>query len=230
MQHRIGMVDAIRGIAILMMVAYHIIFDLHYLDIADIDLHWLPILLFQRATGSLFIMIAGVSMVLSESRNKEGYWRHLRRAVILGAVAACITIATWIYPHERYITFGIIHFLAASTLIAPLFFRFGRLNVALALIAITAGLVLNGIYTDSHLLFPLGLINPDYTALDYYPLLPWFGVVLLGIYAGQRLFLEKKMDAQVPAWLTFLGRNSLSIYLIHQPVLIGIMLAAKTLL
>ena len=227
---RIAIVDAIRGLAILMMVAYHILFDLDYLGIADIDLHWLPILLFQRTTGSLFILVAGISMVLSESRNREGYPRHFRRAVILGAVAACITLVTWIYPHERYITFGIIHFLAVSALIAPLFFRLGRYNIALALIAIAAGLVLNGMDTEAQWLFPLGLANPGYTALDYYPLLPWFGVILLGIYAGQKLFLKEIAWGGMPGWLTFMGRNSLAIYLIHQPVLIGIMLAAKTLL
>ncbi|MEW6748283.1 MAG: heparan-alpha-glucosaminide N-acetyltransferase [Candidatus Micrarchaeota archaeon] len=223
---RVALVDGMRGMAILMMVAYHVVFDIDYLGLADIDLQWLPILLFQRATGSLFILVAGISMTLSESRD-NGYTHHAKRAGFLGLVALAITIATWVYPHEGFITFGIMHFLAAATMIAPFFFRFGKLNVALALLAILLGLALNSMRTESHLLFPLGLPYPEYSALDYYPLLPWFGIILLGICAGQALFVDKKLDARIPRWLSFLGRNSLVVYLIHQPVLIGIMIAAK---
>ena len=224
---RIAIVDAIRGVAILMMVLYHILFDLSYFGLADIDLQDTMIMLFQRATGFLFILIAGVSMTLSESKGKSN-WRHLRRAAILGTIAACITLATWIYPHEGYITFGIIHFLAASALIAPLFFKLGKINIALALILIVVGLAMNGMDAETGLLFWLGLAHPDYTALDYYPLLPWFGVILLGIFTGREFVLNRNWG-EMPAWLTFLGRNSLIIYLIHQPILVSIMLILKML-
>lgn len=223
---RIGIVDAIRGVAILMMVLYHILFDLSYFGLADIDLQDTMIMLFQRATGFLFILIAGVSMALSESKGKK--FRHLRRAAILGAIAIGITLATWIYPHEGFITFGIIHFLAISALIAPFFFKLGRVNVALALMLIIVGLAVNSMDTETGLLFWLGLANPEYSALDYYPLLPWFGVILLGVYAGQ-FFLNRNWG-EMPGWLTFLGRNSLAIYLIHQPILVGIILILKMLL
>jgi uncharacterized membrane protein len=233
---RIIEIDALRGVAILMMVIYHFIFDIRFLGFASFDLYSLPLVLFQRSTGSLFILLAGVSIVLSESRNTEGYMHHVKRAVLLGAVALAISLATWIYPHDAFITFGIVHFLALSTFIAPFFFRFGKLNAVLGIAFIAMGLVAGGIETDSGLLFWLGLPNANYTALDYYPMLPWFGIILFGLSIGQTIFKNgepvwKPMPATSPlsGFLSFLGKNSLTIYLIHQPILIGLMLGMKAL-
>jgi len=230
---RITEVDALRGIAIAMMAVYHIIFDIWFLDLAQFDLFSLPLVIFQRSIGILFLLLVGVSLTLSESRNK-GYTHHLRRGLTLGAVALGITLSTWIYPHERFITFGIIHFIALATVLAPFFFRLGRLNVLLGLIIIAAGFIVTEIETGSPFLFWLGITTPEYTALDYYPLLPWFGIVLIGAYAGQTLYpfgisrirMPKSVVADALCWV---GRNSLSIYIVHQPVLIGAMLAYKSL-
>jgi uncharacterized membrane protein len=233
---RLTEVDALRGVAITMMVAYHIIFDINYFGIAPVDLYSLPLVLFQRVTGSLFLLLVGVSLTLSESRNKEGYMRHLRRGLWFGAVALCITAATWVFPHEGFITFGIIHLIALSTLIAPFFFRFGRLNAVIGLLAIAIGMMMVGVQTDSHYLFWLGLTYPGYTALDYYPLLPWFGVILMGMAAGGIAFPSGKpalsapwKDTIVAKGLAFLGRNSLAIYLAHQPLIVGAVFALKAL-
>ncbi len=225
---RLVTVDALRGIAIAMMVVYHIIFDIYYFGIAPLDLYSLPLVLFQRVTGSLFLLLVGVSLTLSQSRNKEGYRHHAWRALKLGAVALAITAATWVYPHEGFITFGIIHLIAASTLIAPLFFRFGKLNAAIGALFIGIGLMMVGVQTGSQFLFPLGLTYPGYTALDYYPLLPWFGVVLIGMAAGYAAFPSGKpafsepwKDSRAAGALATLGRNSLTIYILHQPLIIG---------
>jgi len=231
---RVTEVDALRGIAIVLMVAYHIFFDLNYFGIVGIALQELPWVLFQRIVGSLFILLVGVSLTLSEARNKEGYPHHVKRALMLGAIALLITVATWIYPHQAFIKFGIIHLIAISTLIAPFFFRFGRWNVLLGLAIIAAGLLTVGAQTDSPYFFWLGITYPGYTALDHYPLLPWFGIVLVGIYAGQVLFPAGKSTLHVPtspllSKLAFLGRHSLTIYLLHQPLLVIVMLVLKAL-
>jgi uncharacterized membrane protein len=231
---RITEVDALRGVAIAMMAAYHFIFDIYYLGLAQVDLQFLPILLFQRSTGTLFLLLAGASVWLSEIRNREGYARHARRGLLLAAVAMLITLATWIYPRQGFITFGIIHMIAASTLIAPLFLRLGRLNILLGLLLIIAGFFIGSVETDSRLLFPLGIAYPGYTALDYYPLIPWFGVVLIGMEAGRIIFPQgkarwKTYDSAWARGLAFLGRNSLAIYLAHQPLMLGAMMAYKAL-
>ena len=217
---RIGEVDALRGIAIILMIIYHFFFDLDYLGIADINLNDIGWILFQRVIGSMFLLLAGISIVLSERKHHD-YMRHARRAAILGAVALLITAATWIYPHEGFIKFGIIHMIALSTLIAPLFLRFGWMNVVLGIIIIAAGLQVH--YTDIDYLFWLGPITKGYFALDHYPLVPWFGLVLIGTYLGQKIEFKNRKEG----WLEIMGRNSLMIYLIHQPViyfLLGLLL------
>jgi uncharacterized membrane protein len=234
LETRVMEVDALRGIAILLMVIYHFFFDLAYLGLADISIFAPEWILFQRVVGTLFISIVGISLTLSESRNTEGYARHAKRALGLAAVALLITAVTWIYPNKGFIMFGIIHFIAAATLIAPFFLRFGRWNVLIGIMIILLGFYVNTLRTDLPYLFWLGIIHPGYRQLDHYSVIPWLGVVLLGIYAGQRLFPGGKarlkggpshMDK-----LAFLGRNSLLIYLVHQPVMFGAMMAYMHLL
>lgn len=237
---RLEWVDSLRGAAITMMIAYHLIFDLWYFRIAEFNIDMLPLAIFQHSIGTLFLLLAGVSLALSERRNKEGYIHHVKRAAFLGAVSLSITAATWVYPHEGMITFGIIHCIALCVLIAPPFFRLGRLNVLLGLVLIVAGFFTPFMSTDSPFLFWLGIVRPDYTALDFYPIIPWLGVVLIGIYAGQSLPAavpegganrnEGGVRGRIRKALVFAGRHSLAIYLIHQPIIIGLLLLARAAL
>jgi uncharacterized membrane protein len=110
------------------------------------------------------------------------------------------------------------------------------LNVLLGILIIIAGIWTQTMQTDSHLLFWLGITYPGYTALDYYPLLPWFGFVLIGIYTGQTILPDGKPRSKIATGdstpmrvLSFLGRNSLAIYLAHQPVIFAVLALWKTL-
>ena len=233
-------VDVARGVAIILMIIYHFSFDVNYFGIAKINLYDLSWILFQRSIGTLFLLLVGISLTLSESRNKEGHIKHAKRALMLGAVAFVITIATWIYPNEGFVQFGIIHLIAVSTLLAPLFFRFRWMNAVLGLIVIFAGLYIgmNNMSTESKYLFWLGIVYPGYQALDHYPMLPWFGVVLIGIYLGQIVFpngeskiklSEKIIHNPYVQKLAFLGKNSLVVYLLHQPAMILLLFMYKLL-
>ncbi|MBD3209794.1 DUF1624 domain-containing protein [Candidatus Micrarchaeota archaeon] len=230
---RITEVDALRGFALLLMIAYHFFFDLWFLGVAEINIWNIEWLLFQRTVGTLFILVAGISMTLSESRNQEGYARHAKRGLKLIVVALLITLATWVYPHEGFIMFGIIHFLAIAAFLGPLFFRFGKWNVLLGLLIIAAGFFINAIRTDLAYFFWLGVVYEGYRPLDHYSLVPWFGLILIGIYLGQRLFPEgKQLLRHYPKYtekLAFLGKHSLLIYLVHQPVIVGLILLALSL-
>jgi uncharacterized membrane protein len=222
---RIGLIDAARGLAVLMMVVYHLIFDLGYFGIMQVDLQFLPILLFQRLIGSTFLIVAGISMWLSEERN-HSYEKHFQRFLKLASVAIAITLATWIYPHEAFITFGIIHIMAVSALIGPFFFRLGKWNVLIGLALIVIGSLPPGLESGSPYLFWLGLPSPQYTALDYYPLIPWFGMILIGIYLGQMFYAARdriKVSLPLQERLEWVGRNSLTIYIAHQPLIIAIL-------
>jgi uncharacterized membrane protein len=216
--------------AIVLMVAFHFVFDLDYLSFISINLQSGFWFFFPRAIGATFLFVVGVSLVLSDKHDREtgneGYVRHFRRGLLLAGVAALITIATWIYPNEGFITFGIIDLIALSMFIAPFFLRFRKLNIPIGLAVIIIGIFLSGMQTGSHYLFWLGITFPGYAALDYYPLLPWFGFVLIGIGAGGMLFEEGRDmirlgKSKVSDALSSLGRNSLAVYLLHQLVLFG---------
>ncbi|HSB47655.1 MAG TPA: heparan-alpha-glucosaminide N-acetyltransferase [Candidatus Bilamarchaeum sp.] len=227
---RAGFVDAARGLAIVSMVIYHILFDLGYFGFAQIDLQFLPVLLFQRAIGSTFLIVAGISMWLSETAH-HSYERHFQRFLRLAPVAIAITLATWIFPHEGFITFGIIHLMALSALIGPLFFRLGKWNALLGLALVIAGSLPPGLGSSSPYLFWLGLPSPAYTALDYYPLIPWFGMILIGVYLGQSVKWDKiKVSLPFQDALETAGKNSLAIYVIHQPVIIAVLLALSAVI
>ncbi|MBU1681220.1 DUF1624 domain-containing protein [Candidatus Micrarchaeota archaeon] len=214
-------IDAFRGVAIVLMIIFHLTFDLEFLRIVHFNFEDLWLVLFQRVVGTMFLLLVGISLILSEKKNNEGYKRHLKRAVKLGAVALLISIATWIVAPTDFIKFGVIHCIAVSTLMAPLFFRFKWLNLILGIILIITGISVH--YTEIDYLFWLGWITHTYTALDHYPLIPWFGVVLIGLFLG-KVMPEFKVKNKLTESLTYLGRNSLLIYVIHQPLIISLLL------
>lgn len=225
---RIAEVDALRGVAIVLMVIYHLIFDLNYFGLSKISLYSLQMVLFQRLIALLFVGIVGVSLALCEAGNKKGYLTYLWRGFKLTNVAILITAVTWIYPHEAFISFGVIHMIALSSFIAPLFFRLRNWNFLIGLCLIAMGIWLNLQQTDFRFLFWLGVPYPGYEALDYYPMLPWFGVVLIGMAIGWFVYQHGESRLELGGkWfkrLEFLGKHSLLIYLLHQVVLVGLIL------
>ncbi len=84
------------------------------------------------------------------------------------------------------------------------------------------------IHVDTRWLTPIGITPQPYPAVDFFPLIPWFGVVLLGVFLGNLLYADNKRQFPLPAWgdffpfnaLEFMGRHSLVIYMIHQPIIL----------
>jgi uncharacterized membrane protein len=226
METRIRMVDIARGSAIVLMIIYHTAFDINFLGLSPLAMSEGPWSLLQKLTGFMFVSIAGISLALSERGNRTGYERHFKRALRLGIIALLITAATWVYPHEPFVKFGVIHMLALATLIAPFFLRFGVVNVLLGLLIIIGGIMINEHTTDNPWLFWLGLRTADYTSLDHYPLLPWFGVFLIGTFAGSKIEQKKQPEkpSGIAALLGWMGRHSIQIYILHQPALMAILM------
>jgi uncharacterized membrane protein len=132
-----------------------------------------------------------------------------------------------------FITFGILHFIAlASVLARPLASR-PRLALALGLVAMAAGLTLSHPFFDSRATSWLGFVTRKPPTQDYVPLFPWIGVVLTGIAAGHVLadrgFAPLAPLARAPAALRWLGRHSLAVYMVHQPILMGALWTALAL-
>jgi uncharacterized membrane protein len=139
-----------------------------------------------------------------------------------------ITIVTFVLFPEAFVVFGILHFIGMSIILGQFFLKFNKVNLLLGLLIIFLGFYLQNFRFDFPWLVWLGFIPQSFYTFDYFPVLPWFGVTLLGIYFGNLLYKNGKRgfkikdlsDSLITKFLTFLGRNSLAIYLIHQPILI----------
>ena len=214
---RIWEIDFFRGIALLLMVAFHLIFDLT--DFWGYNLNYMNGFWYYegKLSAIMFTAIAGVSSTL-------GVY-HFRRGLVVFVWGMFITLATYLYNPQTYIRFGILHMLGSCMILFP-FIK--NLSPGWLILAGTA-IIASGQWTaqltiPSSLLLPFGIIPADFTSLDYYPLLPWSGFFLYGAALGQVLYKEHYSRLPQLSWLqplTALGRHSLAVYLIHQPLLLA---------
>ncbi len=228
--------DAVRGIAVAMMILFHLLFDLNYFGFAEIELYEGGFLLFQRSIAFLFLTIVGISLSISNDKHNSSTY-FILRGLKLAAVAALITVTTFIYPNNGFIVFGIIHLIVLSVLLAPVYIRHTQMNLVIGILLLVAGIVAPLPQISEPWLLWLGVKFPGFSSLDYYPLYPWFGLVLLGTYLGKklyaphgkRLFNFTKPDSMAIEACEWLGRNALAIYLVHQPILIALLSAYSLL-
>lgn len=235
---RLWEIDALRGIAIVMMVVYHFMWDLMGLGGYDINIYTGFWHYWQRITASLFIGLVGVSLTLSRSRAQQkgltdrAIWKsQAMRGAIIFSWGIVIGIVTYFVDPERYVRFGILHFIGFSIIIAYPFLRFRWLNLILGLIIILIAKIIPFLGLDISWLGWLGVNAVPRPAFDFFPVLPWFGVVLIGVFLGNTLWPEGKRRFSLPPiasnsimrWLRLSGQNSLLIYLVHQPIMITIL-------
>jgi uncharacterized membrane protein len=215
-ENRIWELDFARGIALLLMIYFHIIFDMK--DIFGYNINYSQGInyLAGRASGILFILISGISCTLSKSNTK--------RAIRILFLALIITIITHLYNMELGIKFGILHFLGFSIL---LFSLLNYLNETLLAMLGTVILVLGGYISKIRVnfdhLFILGITSDKFISSDYYPLIPWLGIFIYGVILGKYFYKEKKsiFSFQLKGGLiSYFGRNTLLIYIIHQPIIL----------
>jgi len=240
---RLWEIDVVRGIAILMMIVFHTVFDLSFFTIVPVDVASGFWRYFAYATATLFLLIVGISLVVSHDRAAAKLSglslvkKFFLRGAGIFALGLLVTVATWLYLPQGYILFGILHLIGVSVMLSPLFFRFRAWNIPAGILCILIGwFVVSRISLPSPPLFllPLGIHGPSFWSVDYTPLFPWLGVVLIGmgvgalLYAGgTRHYALKPMPDLFVRPLSFLGRHSLVIYLVHQPVII-LLLALAT--
>jgi uncharacterized membrane protein len=230
-------IDLVRGIAILMMILFHTVFDLYFFRIFPVDIYAGFWRYFAFATASLFLLIAGISLTISRERaasTKSGYQLALKfvyRGAGIFLLGLLVTLGTWLFLKEGFIVFGILHLIGISIMISPLFFRFKKWNIAMGFLCIVIGFIIAP-HTGPIWLLPLGIHPATFFSVDYEPIFPWFGIVLIGMGLGEflypggvRSFTLPQIPEMVVRPLAFLGRHSLIIYLVHQPVIILIIAA-----
>ncbi|HSJ59001.1 MAG TPA: heparan-alpha-glucosaminide N-acetyltransferase [Anaerolineae bacterium] len=235
---RLWEVDTLRGLAIVAMVAYHVVFDLAFFDVYTGDIHSPGWKLIARSIASTFMLVMGISLTLKYRRlearldARQIARTYLRRGATLFAWGLVINVVTYFTLDDRFVLFGILHLLGLSTILAFPFLRSRRASLIGGVAAIATGVGLG----DVRVLFPwlhwLGVRQLGRSSVDFFPVFPWFGVVLLGIWVGltfyprgSRLWAMPDLSHTLPVrLLTYLGQHSLTIYLIHQPVLLGLMI------
>ncbi|SFJ12583.1 Uncharacterized membrane protein [Phyllobacterium sp. CL33Tsu] len=227
---RLGRLDVLRGIALIAMATYHTGWDFEffgYLEPATTGQGaWK---LYARIIASTFLMLVGFSLVLAHGRGIR--WRSfLMRLAQVVLAAAAITLVTWYMTPESFVFFGILHEIAAASLLGLLFLSLPAIIVALAAVAVVAlPFYFVSPAFDPPVFWPLGLSEVLIRSNDYVPIFPWFGAVLFGMALAkvmQQTGAMKLLAGDIaPAWLNralqFIGRHSLAFYLIHQPVLIS---------
>ena len=197
-------VDFLRGVAILMMVLFHFVFDLNYFGIRFVEVHSGFWFYFARLTASLFLLLVGVSLVLShyraEQQGRAGQFRLmiLKRSIWIFCLAMCITFVTYLFIGDGFIIFGVLHLIALSLLLALPFLRLHRLNFVLGLLFVLLGRFVQGINVDYPWLLWLGLAPSDFYSLDYFPIIPWFGAVLMGVAMGDLFYRGYRRKIPLP--------------------------------
>ncbi len=233
-------IDTLRGIAVVLMVFYHFTWDLVYFGIYQSDLGdgWQT---FARSIGSTFIFVMGVSLTLSFTAMQSHangqtalFKKYLYRGSQIFGLGMCITIGTYLFIGDGFVVFGILHLLGLTIILAYPFLQGGRWpSLVAGLGFIGLGNYLNTFVVNHPWLIWLGVRQAGRAMADYYPLFPWSGIALLGIFAGYTLYPEGQSRFPLPDLthlipirpLRFIGQHSLLIYMVHQPIFIGMFLA-----
>jgi len=224
---RLKGIDALRGAAILAMIAYHFCFDLRYYGVLNADFEHSPFWLTARSLIlSSFLLLAGISLVLAVRTNPSPakFWWHIG---VIAVCAAAVSAGSYALFPKTFIWFGVLHAIAVSLVLArPLVAR-PALALALGVAVLVAGLAFTHAVFDHRALAWIGFMTAKPATVDYVPLFPWTGVLLLGVALGHILCRNNWSAAagaqRWPGWVAFLGRHSLVVYMLHQPLLIGVL-------
>lgn len=233
---RFDRLDALRGVAIVWMAAYHFGFDLNHFGLLQPPQrpHSDPVWVAHRtAILSLFLFCAGVSLAvaLQAGQTWPRFWR--RWAQVAGCAAA-VSLATAVVFPRSWIFFGVLHGMAVMLVLCRLAAPAGRWLWLLGALALLLPHVVQRPELSTPAWSWIGLVTHKPLTEDYVPVLPWIGVMLWGLAAGQWL------QARRPQWLqgaipsaarplALLGRWSLSFYMVHQPVFFALLLGWKAL-
>lgn len=237
---RVRLLDTLRGVAVIYMIAFHTFYDLYYM----FDVPWakavLDILDYALlAAGIIFVFLGGVTIRFAANPAKHG-----ARALVLAGIFTAVT--AFMMPGQA-IYFGVLHFFAVAMLVYSVIGKvmdkipvWITVPVLLALYVFTMNTKegyfgLEGLFTVelpsilyyNNNLYPFGIIGRGFASSDYYPIFPWIFLFLVGTIFG-RLFIDKDGDQKVlPKWVyrrylpvtSFIGKNSLLIYVLHQPII-----------
>lgn len=225
---RIWELDALRGVCILCVIVVHFLFDLSFFGGLDLTLPaWYVFI--QEYGGAIFVVLSGICVTLGS--------KSVRRGLIVFACGMLITAVTYgmyrlgMSGADVVVKFGVLHLLGVCMLVYPAFKKLppAALAVLGLLIAVT-GYAIRSVIVPQRWLFPLGLTYEGFTSSDYFPLFPQLGYFLIGAAIGKTAYREKRtllpgafQQTPVARFFCWCGRQSLFIYLLHQPIVYGLL-------
>jgi uncharacterized membrane protein len=238
---RLPIVDIARGVAIAQMIAYHFCYDLNYFQWIHVALtRDAPWIAWRTAIVTQFLFLVGISLSLrasgesSRTRTPSRFWKRWGQ---IAFCAALVSAGSWWIFGQRWIWFGVLHFVAVAQLLLRDAARWGPRNFVLGVLVLAMGTWLQFAAFDSNALSWVGFAPNKPRTEDFVPLFPWLGVVLLGIGAGN--FWQQSAapwaqwlrdrGANSWQWITALGRWPLTVYMLHQPLLFGALYAVHKL-
>lgn len=236
--NRFQILDMARGMAIMLMVAFHFCYNLEYFQVIEInikeELFWTSLRNFIVFT---FIFIAGISLYLSSAKRPD-FISHLKRQKWLFVCALLVSAATYPVFPESWIYFGVLHFILAARIMGFVFTRLYLVNLVFGILILWMGVSLESEFFNPRWINWIGFTTYKPFTEDYVPVFPWFGVILLGMFTGRQFFGRKKTPdllktdySSHPAiFLSLAGQNSLIIYMIHQPILMGLIYSGLIIL
>ncbi|MCH5300799.1 MAG: DUF1624 domain-containing protein [Ruminococcus sp.] len=235
---RYNLIDSVRGLAIINMVLFHMIYDL--VRIFKVNIQWFSgygAYIWEQFICITFILISGISWHFSR--------HNLRRGIIVFACGCGITLFTYLFMPEEFIWFGILNLLGSAMLITILLDKpFKKINpIAGLIISILIFVVTKGVshkfigilgvsllnlpdflYSNSLFAF-MGFPGSGFYSSDYFPLIPWLFLYFTGYFLWRIIKntkAESSMLIKIPI-LNVIGKYSLIIYIVHQPVIYGIL-------
>ena len=207
--------DLMRGVAIIMMVAFHFIYDLNSFGFTDIPLftHWAGTA-WRIFIVFLFLSAVGISLVIAHSKTLK-LKKFIKRQIYLGIAALIVSAGTYVMFPDGWVYFGILHLIWVSSLIAIFFINLPKTSLLIAVI-----ILISSILGQLNFSIISNIFEPylPLSSIDYYPLFPWLSFVFIGIYLGHYPHYQKVFTFRLN-WLEVIGKHALIIYLTHQIVL-----------
>lgn len=245
MQKRFEELDLFRGVAIICMIVYHILFVLNYFGVEKVNLYFPTMEFFTWIVRFDFLALVGVGMVISYYRvlsKGRGRWaaifRQWKRGAMVGLCALIVSGVTYLYVPENFVRFGILHIIAVSILFWSFFVEWKWVVLALSLLSFWIGgwFAWMGLSGLDFTMVPFGYFFRDMLwnieALDYFPFFPWIGMAGFGVFIGQIFYPRGvkrfewnflPVDGQVKKTVCFLGRHSLIVYVVHVPLIMAVL-------
>jgi len=221
MRKRIYELDLLRGLGILLVVFFHSAWNICYeYGFTIIEGKWVICLVYFFA--GMLIFVSGASSFLGHKTLKRGIMTFAFGMVVTG-------VTYFIYP-DSYIKFGILHLLGVCMIMSWMIKKIKPTQNLIGIISaimIIAGIIAGNITVKNKYIFWLGFLPENFSSLDYYPILPWMGVFFAGFVFSMLFYKDKESPFTKGIYknniLTFSGRHSMLIYLVHQPIVYFLM-------